>query len=110
MREGLSIVDACLRLVVACDPVWWALENPTGKLRRYLGEPTMTFQPCHYGDPYTKQTCLWGDFDTRLPRTDVEPVEGSKMWAQYGGRSERTKNARSVTPAGFARAFFAANQ
>ena len=109
MIDGLSIVDACIRLVHACQPEWWALENPVGKLRRYLGAPTMTFQPCDYGDPYTKRTLLWGSFNTDLPRTPVEPVEGSKMWSRYGGKSERTKNARSVTPAGFARAFYEAN-
>lgn len=109
MIEGLSIVDACLRIVYACKPKWWALENPVGKLRRYIGPPAMTFNPCDYGDPYTKRTLLWGAFNTELPRTPVEPVEGSKMWAKYGGSSQRTKDARSVTPAGFARAFFEAN-
>ncbi len=109
MIEGLSVVDACLRLVAACKPKWWVLENPVGKLSRYLGPPRMYFNPCHYGDPYTKRTGLWGDFNTDLPRNDVEPTEGSKMHTQYGGKSMATKNARSATPAGFARAFFEAN-
>ena len=39
----------------------------------------------------------------------VDPVEGSKMHRMYGGKSLATKNARSVTPRGFAYAFFAAN-
>ncbi len=110
MIEGLSIVDACLRLVVTCRPDWWVLENPIGKLTRYLGKPRMYFNPCDYGDPYTKRTALWGDFDTNLIQTPVEPTEGSKMWAQFGGKSMRTKNARSATPEGFARAFQAANR
>lgn len=105
MREGLSVVDACLRLVVACRPEWWVLENPVGKLRRYIGPPTMTFQPCDYGDPYTKRTLLWGDFNTALPRTPVAPTEGSKMHRM----SSSWTNQRSVTPTGFARAFYRAN-
>lgn len=109
MIEGISVVDACVRLAVALRPAWWALENPVGKLVRYLGRPAMYFQPCDYGDPYTKRTALWGDFNTDLVRTPVEPTEGSKMWALYGGKSMRTKNARSATPQGFARAFFEAN-
>lgn len=108
MREGLSVVDACLRLVTVCKPTWWVLENPVGKLSRYLGPPQMYFDPCDYGDPYTKRTGLWGSF-THPPKVRVEPTEGSKMWSRYGGRSVATKNARSVTPAGFARAFFEAN-
>jgi hypothetical protein len=85
MREGMAVVDACLRLVAVCKPVWWALENPVGKLKRYLGEPTMRFNPCDYGDSYTKKTCLWGDFVVPVPDSllvttrSVEPIEGSKM-------------------------------
>lgn len=108
--DALSVVDACLRLVVVCKPAWWVLENPVGRLNRWLGKPRMYFQPWEYGDPYTKKTALWGDFNTALPRNEVEPVDGSKMWAKYGGRSERTKTARSVTPSGFARAFMEANR
>jgi len=109
MIEGLSIVDACLRMVAILKPKWWALENPVGKLTRYLGKPVMYFNPCDYGDPYTKRTGLWGDFNTDLPLNRVVPTEGSKMHLKYGGKSLRTKNARSATPPGFARAFFEAN-
>jgi hypothetical protein len=31
------------------------------------------------------------------------------MWAKLGGNSEKTKELRSLTPAGFAQAFFEAN-
>jgi site-specific DNA-cytosine methylase len=43
--EALSIADACLRLVWACKPVWWALENPVGRLSRFYGQPKMYFDP-----------------------------------------------------------------
>lgn len=108
IRDGLSVVDACLRLIMAWEPEWWALENPVGTLRRWIGPPKMYFDPCDYGDPWTKKTCLWGRFNP--PRkSPVEPTEGSKMWANYGGKSERTKRMRSMTPPGFARAFWEAN-
>ena len=106
--EGLSIVDACLRFVAVCKPVFWALENPVGKLVRYLGKPKMYFQPCDYGDPYTKKTALWGNFH-EPKKTPVIPTEGSKMHLLYGGKSEKTKELRSLTPEGFAQAFFEAN-
>lgn len=115
MREGLALVDACLRAVVVYRRTlkFWALENPIGKLSRYLGEPRMRFNPCDFGDPYTKRTCLWGDFVIPAPlfvtTEAVAPMNGSQMWARYGGKSERTKEARSMTPLGFARAFFDAN-
>lgn len=106
MRDGLSVVDACCRIILATRPEWWVLENPAGKLSRYLGPPAMTFQPNHYGDPYTKLTCLWGSF--REPaRTPVAAVQGSKMH-RLPPSPDRAA-LRSVTPEGFAHAFFEAN-
>ena len=107
LLEGLSIVDACVRLVVALNPVWWCLENPVGRLVHYLGAWEMTFNPCDYGDPYTKRTCLWGEFNTRLPLSPVEPEKKNRIHRASPG-PERGM-VRSLTPAGFARAFFAAN-
>ena len=107
--EGLSIVDSCLRFIYACNPVFWALENPVGWLNDYLGKPVMYFDPCDFGDPYTKKTCLWGKFN--LPtKNRVEPTQGSKTHICYGGRSARTKTMRSITPLGFAKAFYEANK
>ena len=114
LLEGLSVVDACLRIVTLTRPKWWVLENPVGRLRDYLGPPLHSFDPCDYGDPYTKRTQLWGQFTPPLPLfvgedRSCEPTEGSKMHRLYGGKSERTKTMRSMTPQGFARAFFLAN-
>lgn len=108
MLKGLSVMDACLRICTITEPEFWALENPVGKMRRYLGDPKLIFQPCDYGDPYTKRTLLWGEFN--LPRRhQVAPTEGSRMHLKYGGKSDKTKTLRSQTPAGFAKAFFEAN-
>lgn len=104
--DGISIVDACLRLVVICKPVWWALENPVGRLSTLLGKPRMYFHPWEYGDPWTKKTCLWGSFNIPT-KTPVTPSEGGKIWRMPPSPS-RTRD-RSRTPMGFARAFFLAN-
>lgn len=106
MLEGLSIVDACLRLVAMCEPEWWCLENPVGKLVRWLGKPQMYFQPWEYGDPYTKKTCLWGNFN-EPKRTLVLPLDGGKIHRMAPGPTRTAE--RSKTPLGFARAFFEAN-
>jgi hypothetical protein len=108
--DGLAIVDACLRAVAIHRPEWWALENPVGRLSRYLGPPAMTFQPCQFGDPYNKRTCLWGHFTPPCPlvsaraREPVAATMGSMMHTMI-----RSKAARSVTPAGFAQAFYESN-
>lgn len=74
----------------------------------------MYFNPCDFGDPWTKQTCLWGSFTPPLTlflggNRSVEPVLGNSPIMRLGGKSLKTKNARSQTPAGFAQAFFDVN-
>jgi hypothetical protein len=104
--EALSIVDACLRLVTITQPEWWALENPVGKLVRWLGKPTIYFDPCDFGDPYTKRTALWGQF-TEPKKSPVDPAGKSPIHWMPPGPKRAAK--RSLTPPGFAQAFFEAN-
>jgi len=107
LLDGLSVVDACLRIVFISRPRFWCLENPVGRLNRYIGDPVMYFDPCDYGDPYTKKTVLWGNFN--IPKkSPVKPTEGSKMHL-YPPSKDRAA-LRSITPAGFAKAFFEANR
>lgn len=110
--EALSIADACLRIVATTNPVFWALENPVGRLKRWIGPPAMYFNPCDYGDAYTKKTCLWGRFNipSKIPVEPVSVCSQGSWLMKLGGKSEKTKRLRSVTPQGFARAFFEANQ
>lgn len=106
LLEALAVVDACLRIIMVHRPQWWVLENPVGRLRTYLGEPTMAFDPADYGDPYTKRTLLWGHFNKPM-MAPVEAVLGSAMW-KLPPSADR-QNKRSQTPEGFARAFYEAN-
>jgi len=89
---------------------FYSLENPIGRIAERIGlpEPTLTFNPNNYGDPYTKKTQLWGEFNPDLPFANVEPTEGSKI-AKLRGDVAAQKLERSVTPEGFAYAFFMAN-
>lgn len=62
--KGLFLVRECQRVISECNPVFWVIENPaTGRLRNYLGDPTMTYEPWHFGSPWTKRTALWGVFN-----------------------------------------------
>lgn len=117
MIEALSIVDACLRIVMVAQPVWWALENPVGKLVRFLGKPTMYFQPWEFGDPYSKKTCLWGEFSIPRKLRDLkhDSPKHNRPVLRFPSRmhllppSANRATLRSITPEGFARAFFEAN-
>lgn len=106
LLEGLATVDACLRAVVVHQPQWWVLENPVGRLSHYLGKAVMIFHPWQYGDPWTKRTCLWGEFTVPTP-SPVEPVD-NRLITNMPGTKDRQQR-RAITPPGFARAFFEAN-
>lgn len=93
------------------DPVFWAFENPVGRIDKLCPElksyKRLIFQPWWYGDPYTKKTVLYGEFNADLPENPVDPVEGSKM--HKVPPSEDRAAIRSQTPKGFAQAFYQAN-
>ena len=108
-----KLVYQTLKIIDLCMPDFWALENPIGSIHRLvpeLGKPKMYFNPCDFGDPYTKRTALYGEFNINLKTNPVFPHEGSKMHKKFGGKSEATKTARSATPMGFAYAFYEANK
>ncbi len=105
--EALQVVEACRRICeVSGAP--WMLENPVGQLATYWRKPNYTFDPCDYGDPYTKKTCLWTGGGFVLPwRSRIEATEGSKMH-RLPPSADRA-DLRSATPMGFARAVFEVN-
>lgn len=127
MMEALSIVDACLRVVLLSKPKWWALENPVGKLIRYIGKWNYTYQPFDYGDPWTKRTCIWGEHKTPT-KHPVKPIglwtggtPSGKLgicdhpeflppdWIRKMPPSPDRAARRAITPQGFANAFMLAN-
>ncbi len=99
---------------------FWQLENPMSDIHthnKWLGKIRQKFNPCDFAgyDPipdnsrYNKQTWLWGKFHLMKPKR-IEPIEKDNPgWKKLGGKSERTKELRSVTPLGFAYAFYEQN-
>lgn len=105
----------------------WMVENPVGKLSTLWRKPDFYFNPRDYGnyldesegsyhpkmpvkDGYTKRTAIWCGNGFREPaRQPLDDDEGVKFfwgWKYLGGKSARTKQLRSLTPRGFARACF----
>lgn len=118
--KSVALVRQALKVIERLKPSVWCIENPRGRIRKLipeLGRPRH-FDPADYGDPYTKRTALFGKF--RMPMglagelfgQPVVKIRSSSQgsWIQrLGGKSERTKTLRSVTPLGFAYAFMKAN-
>ena len=109
-HSSVELVNHTLDLIDLLIPSFWAIENPIGRMKKITGVPSprLTFNPNNFGDPYTKKTQIYGNFDANLPTANVEPTEGSLMH-KLGSSDERDGGLRSVTPEGFAYAFFMAN-
>lgn len=80
-EEGMKLVKECQRIIAECDPTFWVIENPaTGALKKFLGEPRLTYQPWEYGSPWTKKTALWGKFNIPEKKykkwDDVPKIDG----------------------------------
>ena len=106
--DGLGLFGHCIQLCEwSCAP--YCAENPTGVISTHFRKPDFTFDPCDYGDPYTKKTCLWtGGGFVMPPKTPVAPSLGSMMHKMPPSKDRA--NQRSATPSGFAKAVFAANR
>lgn len=109
LAEAESVVLACLEIIRICDPKWWALENPVGRLPKLIGPYKYTFQPTEYGDPWHKRTCIWGT--AAMPPKLIPPVERNPALDPWRlPPSANRWRLRSKTPPGFAKAFFEANK
>ena len=56
-----------LRIIYESNPKWWCIENPSGKMEKFLGKPRFSFHPNEYGANYKKKTLLWGRFNSPTP-------------------------------------------
>jgi hypothetical protein len=89
--QGLELVGAACRFILSCNPEgFWVIENPVGRLNRWIGKPRFYFNPCDYGDAYTKKTALWGRFNIPV-KNPVEPVRvcSQGSWVQKLGGGDR---------------------
>jgi hypothetical protein len=108
----------------------WMHENPVSVLSTMWRKPDFYFHPSDYGgylpeddvhprwpeyiaprDAYPKKTGIrCGNGFVRPPTRPVERAPGySTQHKKLGGKSAKTKQIRSETPRGFARAVFEAN-
>ena len=127
LREGMREVIACLEIIGHCQSMidkdtqkkpplkFWALENPNGMLKWFLGKPAFQFNPYDFGDNYKKNTHLWGWFNEpkknpikcTMPKFDK--MASKDIHPEMFGKLTRQKR-RAITPKGFAKAFFEANK
>lgn len=127
LREGMRLVKECLRIIWECQyniiegkrikPLaFWMIENPgTALTKWFLGKPAFEYCQSEYGEPFTKKTALWGDFN--LPKRPILSLQlpvssskaGHKWHKMHGSTKKEQMQKRSSCPIGFAEAFYEAN-
>jgi len=129
-RKAANYAIWCAELFQALGCPYF-IENPVSVLSTLWRKPDFRFHPYEYGgyipeadaehplwpkyiaprDAYPKKTCLWTGGNFRMPiKLPVKPEDGhSRQHLKLGGKSMKTKNIRSATPRGFARAVWQAN-
>ena len=111
-QASVDLIDQTIATIGFLRPHMWMLENPIGRIKTLTGLPEarMVFDPFVYGDPYTKRTQIWGDFNPMLPKAVVEPHLGSIITNKLSGSTNKGKRLRSLTPEGFAYSYYMANR
>lgn len=135
-KTALEIVKACLKIIwqrrLDGHLKFWAMENPRGFLRQFLGIPHYTFEQWQFGEPKIKVTDIWGYFNNPAPTVKEKPTSltvripngrtNGRDWAkipcppEYEGYiknfhgDDRRAALRAITSPGFAEAFFRANK
>lgn len=135
LQEAMKLVKRCLEIIwqqqyelpsknsKLTTLKFWALENPRGFLKYFLGNPPLEMNPFDYGDPYKKVTHIWGNF--KLPVKSPVSYDKEKFDARLlcdlpelpegyvydkGCGLDKRQVRRSITPQGFAKAFYEANK
>lgn len=128
-KGATEIVGACLRIIWECqfenrfNLKFWAMENPAGHLQRFMGNPPFKFQPYDFGDRYSKQTFIWGMFNKPMKkpvklnekellqsRNNTRSLPPIPENYKRDGKMKPVQIRRSITPQGFAQAFYKANK
>src|SRR5690606_14113333 len=123
--QAMECVEACMKIVWKCRKEgslkWWALENPVGYLRQFLGRPSYTFQHWEFDKAaaHCKPTDLWGYFNPPVKKVKRRPEISKDRNKRMGNWQKPTpppgyehitdrSAIRAITPEGFANAFFKA--
>lgn len=135
-KMGMEVVYGCLQIIWQCrlhgKLKFWAMENPRGYLRQFIGIPHFTFEQWQYGGDKRKATDIWGYFKEPVSTVKAMPkgMQSAKPqdkahardWSkidcppeyaeyinQFRGDAKRAA-LRAITPPGFAQAFYKANK
>lgn len=96
---------AFVRRLMAAPILRIAIENPVSILSTAIRKPDQVFEPCWFGEPEKKKTCLWLKNLDKLKPTNIVEATKESILAEPPG-PQRQKN-RSRTFKGVAEAMAA---
>lgn len=120
-EQGMKLVKCCLCIIWAVRAHtdsklrFWALENPRGYLRQFLGVPPLSFTADEFGGDVKKPTDIWGYFN--IPKK-CKKNEGKPLYSKLPAIPEgyvlppdlsKVAVRRAITNSEFAKAFYRAN-
>ena len=104
LQDALSMIDVVFRLVLLVQPDFWFIENPIGRLSKFIGKHQFSFNPFEFAsykeapsdhlpinfdktvmqefngsyedEAYTKRTLLWGKFNKPIKNTTTKRHNG----------------------------------
>lgn len=102
------------------EELFWCVENPMTRMHKLvpeLGNLKFRFSPNEFAlysekpetNQYSKQTWLFGKFNNPIKNELPSLIDGLKWKDSKRGTIDQIKEQRSVTPDGFAKAFYLAN-
>lgn len=127
--KSCALVKKTMEIINYFNPEVWCIENPKGRIRVLnpeIGQVKCIFNPYQYAgynevNPdnyrYPKETWLYGEFT--VPYTSPLPMLSKYRKTKWKDEfisemspigSQELKNLRSVTPIGFAIAFYRVNE
>jgi len=137
-EAGMRTVEACVKIIWEVRKYaalkFWALENPRGLLRQFMGKPRYAFEQWQFGGNKRKATDIWGYFNEPAPKVKEFPFadytvkypcgsSNGRAWGKceypteyeeyinsLNGYTAKRAAARAITPEGFAKAFYKANK
>ena len=114
-QSALMLFDRVFEIARVVQARGVIAENPVSVLATERRPPDYTFHPWHYagypggeGDTYPKLTCLWAEGRFRMPPLRAKSPTDNRIHMCPPG--PQRAYLRSLTPRGFARAVFEANE
>lgn len=115
LSDALQLFDSCMAALEYSRAPYW-IENPVGRFNTHRRKPDHFFHPWQYAgylpdiqtDNTKKKTGLWAGGGFIMPKMMPAP-EPHREDCWLASPSDDRGDIRSVTPMGFARAVFAAN-